>query len=450
MDRVTLTFRSTLRVRTLRPWTIRRVQNCAAPSGSVPRPRPDMKSVVFVAPFFAETTLRFVSAVSAAHDVQATLISQDPTSKLPAKIRNRLARHVVLPDALDPDALIGAVRDIQHSSGHAVHRLIGTLEELQVPLGRVRDDLGIPGMGAEAGANFRDKARMKSVLRAHGLPCARHALVRSPEEAHAFVTSVGYPVIVKPQAGSGSRGTYRLSTPDDLTASLHAMPPTADRPLMFEEFIVGEEHSFDAITIGGRPVWYSINDYLPGALDVVREPWIQWCVLLPREVEDPRYDGIRRVAADALTALGMDTGLSHMEWFRRPDGSVAISEVGARPPGARFMHLISWAHDFDLFEAWADVVVHERFAPRPRPFAAGAAYLRGQGRGRVARIRGLDDVLARLGPIVVEKRIPRPGQTPTGTYEGEGYIIVRHPDTNVVRQALEMIVSNVRVDLEQP
>jgi hypothetical protein len=139
--------------------------------------------------------------------------------------------------------------------------------------------------------------------------------------------------------------------------------------------------------------------------------------------------------------------MSHMEWFHRPDGSVAISEVGARPPGARFVHLISWAHDFDLFRAWADVVVHARFQPRPRPYAAGAAYLRGQGTGRVVGVRGLE-VLNELGPIIVEKRIPAPGQPTSGTYEGEGYVIVRHPETSVVRDALARIVSAVRVELE--
>ncbi|HSG48237.1 MAG TPA: hypothetical protein VLA43_10525, partial [Longimicrobiales bacterium] len=219
--------------------------------------------------------------------------------------------------------------------------------------------------------------------------------------------------------------------------------------LMMEEFVRGEEHSFDSIFLGDRIVWHSINDYLPAALDVVREPWIQWSVLLPREVDDPRYAEVKRVAGEALRALGMRDGMSHMEWFRRPDGSVAISEVGARPPGARFVHLISWAHDFDLFRAWADLVVHHRFQPRPRPYAAGAAYLRGQGRGRVARVRGLQEVLAELGPLVVEHRIPKVGQSPSGTYEGEGYVIVRHPETDVVRKALARIVSTVRVDLEE-
>ena len=219
---------------------------------------------------------------------------------------------------------------------------------------------------------------------------------------------------------------------------------------MLEEFVAGSEHSFDSIALGGRVVWYSTNDYLPGALEVVREPWIQWAVLLPREVDDPRYDNIRSVAQDALTALGMGTGMSHMEWFRRADGSVAISEVGARPPGARFVNLISWAHDFDLFAEWANVVVNGTFTPRPRPFAAGAAYLRGQGRGRVARVTGLENVVTELGPLIVEAKLPKTGQPASGTYEGEGYVIVRHPETEVVRDALCRIVSSVRVELEAP
>ena len=256
------------------------------------------------------------------------------------------------------------------------------------------------------------------------------------------------PVIVKPKEGSGSRGTHRLESAEDLAGCLRMMPPSEARPLMFEEFIVGEEHSFDSIAIDGRIAWYSVNDYLPGALEVLREPWIQWCVVSPREVGDPRYRGIRDVAQDVLSALGMDTGMSHMEWFRRADGSVAISEVGARPPGARFMHLLSWAHDIDMFKAWAHLAVHGRFEPPARPYAAGAAYLRGQGTGRVARVRGAELLTGELASIVAEARLPSPGQGTSGTYEGEGYVIVRHPDTAVVRAALARIVSTLRIDLE--
>ena len=405
-----------------------------------------MRNVIFVAPFFLETTLRFVEAAAAFPDVRLGLVSQDPAEKLPPGLRDRLAAHERVDDAIDPDSILPAVRRVARQLG-TVDRLLGTLEELQVPLGELRDRLELPGLRAEAARNFRDKALMKRVLQEHGLPCARHALVDGAEAALEFVEAVGFPVIVKPPAGSGARGTYRVENLDQLREALRAMPPAPDRPALLEEFVTGEELSFDSISVGGEVVWHSINHYLPPPLEVLREPWIQWCVLLPREVDSPRYEEIRRVAAQALSALGLGTGLSHMEWFQRPDGAVAISEVGARPPGARFTSLISWAHDFDLYRAWAGLMVFDEFEPRPRPYAAGAAYLRGQGAGRVRAVHGLEEIQSRLGEMVVEARLPRFGQPASGSYEGEGYIILRHPETAAVVEGLERIVRTIRVEM---
>ena len=76
--------------------------------------------------------------------------------------------------------------------------------------------------------------------------------------------------------------------------------PAPSQPLLLEEFIVGEEHSFDSIFVHGRPVWHSISRYLPSPLTVLREPWIQWCVLLPRTIDGPAYGPIREAGFAAL------------------------------------------------------------------------------------------------------------------------------------------------------
>jgi hypothetical protein len=170
-------------------------------------------------------------------------------------------------------------------------------------------------------------------------------------------------------------------------------------------------------------------------------------VLLPREIAGAGYDGIRAAAARALTALGLGTGLSHMEWFRRADGSVAVSEVGARPPGAQFMSLMSWAHDVDLYAAWAELAVHDRFDPPSRRYAVGAAYLRAQGAGRAIRaVHGLDRLSDATRSRVVEARVPEPGRPVADTYEGDGYVIVRDVDTASVEGALGELVSTIRVE----
>ncbi|HSR41826.1 MAG TPA: hypothetical protein VLL48_06635, partial [Longimicrobiales bacterium] len=195
-----------------------------------------MADVTFVAPFFAETTLRFVAAVGGLEGVRLSLVSQDPPDGLPDTVRGRVADFVQVSDALDPGVLARAVHRLRER-GHGVERVLGTLEELQVPLGILRDELGLPGMGAEVARNFRDKARMKEVLRGHGLPCARHALARSGNEARTFARESGFPLIVKPPAGSGARGTFRLEGEGDLEALLSRMPPSEGSPALLEEFV---------------------------------------------------------------------------------------------------------------------------------------------------------------------------------------------------------------------
>jgi hypothetical protein len=405
-----------------------------------------MPTVIFVAPYFMEATLRFVGAVARVDGVRMGLVSVDPAEKLPPELRTHVAAHWRVDDALDPDQIVAATAALSQRLGPP-SKLVGTLEELQVPLAIARERLGIPGLSSEAAQNFRDKARMKTVLAAHGLPCARHRLVATAEEARAFARETGFPLVLKPPAGAGSRNTFRVDDAGQLEQSLAAMPPSAARPTLVEEFVTGEEHSFDAVVVGGKPVWHSISRYFPSPLEVLRHPWIQWCVVLPRSIDGPEYAGIRGAGFDALRVLGLETGIAHMEWFRRADGSVAISEVGARPPGAQFTTLLSYAHDVDMYARWGRLAATDAFDPPERKWAVGIAYLRGQGEGRVRRILGLDEVAKELGPIVVEARLPREGQTPTGTYEGEGYVIVRHHDTDIVERGLARLVTGLRVEM---
>ncbi|MFN7940838.1 MAG: ATP-grasp domain-containing protein [Thermoanaerobaculia bacterium] len=407
-----------------------------------------MPSVAFVAPFFLETTLRFVEAVADLPGVRLGLISQDAAAKLPRELAAKLAAHRRIDDGLDPQQIADAVRALARELG-PIHRLLGALEQLQVPLGEVRDRLSIEGMGAEAAKNFRDKARMKTVLAAAGVPCARHRRVTDPREAWEFAQTVGFPLVLKPAAGAGAKSTYRVNDARELDEALAASRPSPERQAIVEEFVVGEEFSFDTVSIRGKAVWHSLTHYLPPPLHVVENPWIQWSVLLPREVDHPRYDDIRRVAFRALEVLGMDTGLSHMEWFRRKDGGVMISEVGARPPGAQIVSLISWAHGIDFYKSWARLVVSEEFTPPERRYAAGIAYLRGQGQGaRVARVVGVEEAQRELGGLVVESKLPVAGQAHSTSYEGDGFVILRHPETAVVEKGLKRLVTLVRVELE--
>ena len=406
--------------------------------------------VIFVAPFFMETTLRFVAGAANLPGVNLSLVSQDPAEKLPPGLRSALSAHWRVENALDAGQLVTAARALAGQLGPPV-RMLGALEQLQVPLARAREALGIEGLDVQSALNFRDKARMKDVLRAAGLPCARHVLAENAGQARAFAGEVGFPLVAKPPAGAGGKGTYRLDSGQDLANLLQRYAPSAGEPTLLEEFVSGTEHSFDSVMVKGKPAWYSISRYMPAPLQVLENPWIQWCVFLPRDVSGEEYAPIREAGFRAVEALGLQTGLSHMEWFQLGNQRIAISEVGARPPGAQITSLLSWAHDFDFYQAWPRLMVFDEFDPPSRKYAVGAAYFRGQksaaGGTRVRQIHGLDEAQRRFGHLVVESRLPSAGQFASDSYEGEGYVIIRDGDSDVVEDALKQIVSLVHVEL---
>ncbi|MDX1555661.1 MAG: ATP-grasp domain-containing protein, partial [Xanthomonadales bacterium] len=392
------------------------------------------------------TTLRFVAGAAGIPGVRLSLISQDPVERLSPQLRASLASHWRVDNGLDPNQLAQAAKGLAQKLGPPV-AMFGPLEHLQVPLAEARAALGIDGLSPEAANNFRDKARMKDVLTDAGVPCARHTLAETAQEAISFAEKTGFPLVAKPPAGAGGKRTFRLNNAEELKTMLGRYPPNRLDPTMLEEFVTGDEFSFDSVMIKGKPLWYSISSYTPSPLEVLENPWIQWTVFLPRDVSGEEFAPIVDAGFKALKALGLSTGLSHMEWFRLKNGNIAISEVGARPPGAQFTSLLSWAHDIDFYRAWPRLMIFGDFDPPPRRYAVGAAYFRGQGRGRVKAIYGLDEAQKRYGHMVVEAKLPRAGQSPSDSYEGDGYVIFRHPESDVVEDALRNVVRLVRVEL---
>lgn len=400
----------------------------------------------FVAPYLLPATARFVAAAAHLPGVELALITAEPLGRLPDPLPAALAGHWRIDSPLDPGEIAAAVRGLSRQLG-PVQRLFGSLEELQIPLAEVRGALGIEGMGVATARNFRDKARMKDVLHAAGVPCAEHTLATSARDAAGFVARVGLPVVVKPPAGAGARSTFRLDDDAALRMWLDGAPPSPEHPAMIEQFLTGTEGSFDAVAIDGEVVWYSISDYRPTPLDVVRNPWIQWTVQLPRDIDTPDYRRVATVGADGLRALGLRTGLAHLEWFRLPSGTVAVSEAAVRPPGAQITTMLGLAHDVDFYRSWAALMALDSFTPPARAWSVGTAYLRGQGSGIITGVHGLDRMQRELGHLVVDRSLPHVGAPTSGTYEGDGYVIVRDRDTDVLSDALRRLISGITIDV---
>jgi hypothetical protein len=400
---------------------------------------------ILVTPSVSPDCVAVLEAMVSIPGVRTGLICHKPQTDVPEPLRARLAGHYKVDFVGDVTQLATALSAFQRGFGK-IDRLLGFAEVLQVQLAQLRDRFRIPGVGEEVALRFRDKHRMKEVLRQHGLPVARQALIRSVADARAFVAEVGWPVVLKPLAGVGSQGTARVASVAELDAAMQSLRPSTERPLQAEAFVTGDERTFETVIVDGEPVWASQTHYLNRPLEILENPWMQWTVLFPREPLDEVAQRFLPTNVAALRALGLRTGIAHMEWFVHGDG-VTISEVGARPPGARFMTMLGYSYDEDLWSRWVELEILGRWRPLPpRKYAVGCAFFRAQGPGeRITSMEGLDVAQRLAGAHVMDRKLPVLGAPRSSSYEGDGWAVVRHPDTAVVKDTLRALISSVRV-----
>jgi biotin carboxylase len=355
-------------------------------------------------------------------------IGDAPEPSLPDPVRRRLSGYLHVPAILDEHDVIRRV--VHWLGGRRPDRVEGLWEVTALLAARLRDLFGIPGMSADTVLGFRDKVLMKERVAAAGVPVPRTARARTRDEIVAFAAEVGFPIIVKPTSGAGSADTWRVDGAGELAAVLDRMRHVTECAV--EEFVTGQEYTFETICIHGRPVFTSVALYVPNTLVARQNEWISPIILALRDPESPEVAMGPALGRKALAALGMGTGFTHMEWFKRPDGSPVFGEIACRPPGASMVDLMNYANDVDLFREWARAVVHGRFdVELHRPWNAAIVFKRARGQGRITRVEGLDRFLERHGRSVARVDLLPIGahrRSWTQTFLSDGNLVVRHQD----------------------
>ncbi len=388
---------------------------------------------VFLAPSYPPEMLQYTRGLA---EVGADVygVGDTPAAALPHALRPHLADYLQVPRLLDEDDVVARVT--AWLRGREVDRVLANWEVMVLTAARLRERFGVPGMTVDAVRGFRDKQLMKERVAAAGLRVPRSVRVRTVTEARAAAEQIGYPLVVKPIAGAGSADTYRVDTAAELEAALARMGHVVEASC--EEFIDGEEYTFDTVCIGGRPAFQNVAQYLPKPLIARSSEWISPVIITVRDLDQPKLAGGLALGGKVLDALGMGDGFTHMEWFRKPDGEVVFGEIGCRPGGAHLVDQMNYTCDIDLFREWARAVCHGRFAaPTARKYNAAIIFKRAKGHGRITRIDGLHEFMRRYRDCIVEERLLPVGAQRRNwkhTLVSDGYLLLRHPDWNRAHQ----------------
>jgi len=402
-------------------------------------------NIIFIEPSFPYNQREFVRGL---HKAGANVIGigERPAEYLNDELKSILAHYVQVRSVVHEPSLFRAVREIQDKVW--VDRLEATVEAHIMAAARVRETTGIPGTSVHTAYLCRDKPAMKEVLREAGIPCAMSTRAKKPATAREFAAEVGFPLIIKPPAGAGASGTWKVRNEAELEQVIIESHLADGVEVAIEEFIEGHEGYLDTLTINGEVAHEFITHYYPNVLTAMRERWIAPQMVTTNRIEAPGYGEVRKMARDVIKVLDIGTSATHMEWFAGPKG-LKFSEIGCRPPGVGQWDVYNAANEFDLYHDWGNALVHERPASKPsRRYAAGMIALRPSQDGHITGYSGLEAIQSRFGECIVASHLPPAGsatQPVEGGYMANAWMRLRHPDYDTLRHIMDTIGETVKV-----
>ena len=396
-------------------------------------------NVLFLAPNYPPEMQDFTRGLA---EVSARVVGvgDGPLAGLSPKVRESLSGYIQAP-LTQQERVLEEVKRL----GVRFDRVECLWEPFVELAAWLREQLGVPGMRLDTARAFRDKELMKQRVEAAGLRVPYHFRARSEDEVKRAVETIGFPAILKPIAGAGSADTFRVNNGAELDVALARTRHVNE--VSVEEFVDGEEFTFDTVSIQGRPAYFNVAQYHPRPLIARSNEWISPIVVTIRDLADPRLAGGIKLGFEVLEALGMGDGFTHMEWYRKPDGEVVFGEIGGRSPGGHLVDQMNYTGDTDLFREWARAVCWHDFRGRTeRLHNCAIIFKRALGQGRITRIDGLEAFKARYGRHIVDEQLLRPGTRRRDwiqTLVSDGFVVVRHPDMDATMRMARAATTDI-------
>ena len=383
---------------------------------------------IFISPHFPESYWLFCQGLKN-NGVNVLAIADAPYESLSTNLKNSINEYYKVNSMENYDEMLRAVAFYTFKYGK-----IDWIESNNVYClrqdARLRMDFNIAnGLTFSHMDDFQSKSRMKTFYQKAQLPTARYCIVSTLENALEFIQEVGYPIVIKPDIGVGSSDTRKIRNQEELET--YFKHPRMVKMIM-EEYINGESFSFDGITDSHKKVLFmTSHQYTDSIMDSVNEQKTIGCYSYMNIPEDILDAGLRTVKA-----FNTRSRFFHFEFFRLNEdkegvgkkGDILGLEVNMRPPGGFLPDMINYANDSNVYQLWADMIVHDKIEHvQHRKYSSGFIGRR----DNLEYAHSTQEIQHKYGDnILMIKRLPK------ALAEGMGdeVIVARFPSEEEIRQ----------------
>lgn len=342
---------------------------------------------------------------------------------------------LILVDYLDWDVALPMVRAAHEVYGFT--SVVSLVDQAMELCGRINDDLGLGGTSYEVARRFHDKLAMRDWLAEVGFEHIASARIEDADGMRAFGERHGYPFVLKPVDGTGSRGVTRIDGPEQIDDAWRAAVDLRGRDdlvmakfypvveYMAEEYVDGPEYSVESFSFEGRHIVVSFTDKISDG--VVEMGHAEPAVLAPDDEA-----ALEAHIVGFLTAMGLRDGVGCTE-IKMSSKGPRIIEGHDRVAGDRVMDLVEAVYGIDL-ESYAVGWPFRKvpaLAERPAPRGAAATHFLSAEPGEVTAVEGTDEVRADPNVVAVDVSVGVGDTVPdrADNFDRPGQVVVTAENT---------------------
>ena len=193
----------------------------------------------------------------------------------------------------------------------------------------IAQQMNLPGLNYEVAKLIKNKYMVRRTLFEHNVDAvAQFYEINSMGALSEISASIHYPVMVKPCDGSGSKAVRRVDSTLDLKdACVDSFKSSLIGKVLIEDFIKGEEYGVESFVYNGEiHVLGVMGKYMTNPPNYAE---LGHCIPSQLGIEEK----VKRVARNAIKALGINFGAVNMDVLVTKDNRVCIIDVGARMGG---------------------------------------------------------------------------------------------------------------------
>jgi hypothetical protein len=263
-------------------------------------------------------------------------------------------------------------------------KIITIGEDDLLPCAQMREHYGISGDCVRDVEVFRDKYLMNQKLTSlqHHLPNhVKFDKILFTQDKIAYIDfvieQVCLPIFVKPTLNSGSRGTRKINTKEELLSWANEI--TDDAEYEIDQFLTGDLYHCDSIVVNGMIAHVFVSKYLYPNAESLQSKTLASITLDPLSELYPKVIEFNKNVLDCFKPL--QNCCTHLEFFVTPDNQIKFVEIAKRSPGALVPDMYQKQYGIELreidYKLQMGLPVH--IEVKPGPFTGWCFFMNREG-----------------------------------------------------------------------